>query len=146
MNGVNSLNLQITKVAGTNKDKYRDLDIVSYIPDAVTRLNEYADKLDSLCESMLVYTPGVKEIGAFSSAQVASEQLRSLASEPDQLAYRVSELTTSTNSVNQFLANLIDNLNKNELAIDRIYIYQKDAKIPGGAGMIKTIASSVKRL
>lgn len=145
MNGVNSLNLQITKVAGTNKDKYRDLDIVSYIPDAVTRLNEYADKLDSLCESMLVYTPGVKEIGAFSSAQVASEQLRSLASEPDQLAYRVSELTTSTNSVNQFLANLIDNLNKNELAIDRIYIYQKDAKIPGGAGMIKTIASSVKR-
>lgn len=145
MSGVNSLNLQITKVAGTNKDKYRDLDIESYIPDAVTRLNEYADKLDSLCESMLVYTPGVKEIGAFSSAQVASEQLRSLASEPDQLAYRVSELTTSTNSVNQFLANLIDNLNKNELAIDRIYIYQKDAKLPGNAGIVKSVTSSVKR-
>lgn len=145
MSGVNSLNLQITKVAGTNKDKYRDLDIESYIPDAVTRLNEYADKLDSLCESMLVYTPGVKEIGAFSSAQIASEQLRSLASEPDQLAYRVSELTTSTNSVNQFLANLIDNLNKNELAIDRIYIYQKDAKLPGNAGIVKSVASSVKR-
>ena len=145
MSGVNSLNLQITKVAGTNKDKYRDLDIESYIPDAVTRLNEYADKLDSLCESMLVYTPGVKEIGAFSSAQVASEQLRSLASEPDQLAYRVSELTTSTNSVNQFLANLIDNLNKNELAIDRIYIYQKYAKLPGNAGIVKSVTSSVKR-
>ncbi|MGN0294127.1 MAG: extracellular solute-binding protein [Lachnospiraceae bacterium] len=145
MSGVNSLNLQITKVAGTNKDKYRDLDIENYIPDAVTRLNGYADQLDSLCESMLVYNPDVKEIGAFSSAQIASEQLRSLASEPDQLAYRVSELTTSTNSVNQFLANLIDTLNKNELAIDRIYVYQKDAKLPGNAGIVKSVTSSVKR-
>lgn len=145
MSGVNSLNLQITKVAGTNKDKYRDLDIESYIPDAITRLNEYADKLDSLCDSMLVYNPKVKEIGAFSSAQIASKQLRSLASEPDQLAYRISELTTSTNSVNQFLANLIDTLNKNQLAIDRIYLYQKDARIPTNAGILKTITSSVKR-
>lgn len=145
MSGVNSLNLQITKVAGTNKDKYRDLDIESYIPDAVTRLNEYADKLDSLCENMLVYNPKVKKIGAFSSAAIASKQLRSLASKPDELAYRISELTTSTNSVNQFLANLIDTLNKNELAIDRIYLYQKDAKIPKNAGIFKSIAASVER-
>ena len=145
MNGVNSLNLQITKVAGTNKDKYRDLDIESYIPDAVTRLEEYADKLDQLCEDMKIYNPDVDEIGVFSSASVASEQLRSLASEPDQLAYRIAELTTSVNSVNQFLANLIDSLNKNQLAIDRIFLHQEDAKLPGNSGVLKSAAASAKR-
>lgn len=145
MNGVNSLNLQITKVAGTNKDKYRDLDIEAYIPDAVTRLEEYADKLDQFCEDMKIYNPDVDEIGVFSSANVASEQLRSLASEPDQLAYRIAELTTSVNSVNQFLANLIDSLNKNQLAIDRIFIHQEDAKLPGNSGVLKSTAASVKR-
>ena len=145
MNGVNSLNLQITKVAGTNKDKYRDLDIEAYIPDAVTRLEEYADKLDQFCEDMKIYNPDVDEIGVFSSANVAAEQLRSLASEPDQLAYRIAELTTSVNSVNQFLANLIDSLNKNQLAIDRIFIHQENAKLPGNSGALKSTAASVKR-
>lgn len=145
MSGVNNLNLQITKVAGTNKDKYRDLDIEQYIPDAITRLNEYADELDRLCDAMKIYNPDKKKIGAFSSASVAAEQLRSLASEPDDLAYRVSELTTSTNSVNQFLANLIDSLNQNDLAIDRIYLFQEDASLPKHSGFIESAASSVER-
>lgn len=145
MSGVNNLNLEITKVAGNNKDKYRDLDIEKYIPDAIDRLESYADTLDELCESMRVYNPDVKKIGAFSSAAVASEQLRSLASEPDDLAYRVAELTTSTNSVNQFLANLIDSLNKNELGIDRIYLYQEGAKLPKNAGFFTSIAASARR-
>lgn len=145
MGGVNNLNLEITKVAGTNKDKYRDLDIEKYIPDAVDRLEEYADTLDALCESVKVYNPKVKKIGAFSSASVASGQLRSLASEPDKLGFRIAELTTSTNSVNQFLANLIDSLNKNQLGIDRIYLYQEDAKLPKNAGFFASMGASVKR-
>lgn len=145
MGGVNNLNLEITKVAGTNKDKYRDLDIEKYIPDAVDRLEEYADTLDTLCESVKVYNPKVKKIGAFSSASVASGQLRSLASEPDKLGFRIAELTTSTNSVNQFLANLIDSLNKNQLGIDRIYLYQEDAKLPKNAGFFASMGASVKR-
>lgn len=145
MNGVNSLNLQITKVAGTNKDKYRDLDIEAYIPDAITRMEEYADKLDALCESMKVYNPDVKEIGVFSSAGVASKQLRSLAAEPDELAYRIAELTTSTNSVNQFLANLIDSLNKNQLAIDRIFLHQEGASLPENSNILESGAASAKR-
>lgn len=145
MSGVNNLNLEITKVAGNNKDKYRDLDIEKYIPDAVTRLEEYADTLDGLCEDMKKYNPNVKKIGAFSSAVIASEQLRSLASEPDDLAYRVSELTTSTNSVNQFLANLIDSLNNNALGVDRIYLYQEDARLPKGGGFFASLGAGLKR-
>lgn len=145
MGGVNNLNLEITKVAGTNKDKYRDLDIEKYIPDAIDRLEEYADTLDALCESVKIYNPKVKKIGAFSSASVASGQLRSLASEPDKLGFRIAELTTSTNSVNQFLANLIDSLNKNQLGIDRIYLYQEGAKLPKNAGFFASAGASVKR-
>lgn len=145
MAGVNNLNLEITKVAGNNKDKYRDLDIEKYIPDAITRLEEYADTLDELCESVKVYNPKVKEIGAFSSAAVAAEQLRSLAAEPDELAYRIAELTTSTNSVNQFLANLIDSLNGNQLGIDRIYLYQEGTKLPKNAGFFASIGAGIKR-
>lgn len=145
MNGVNNLNLEITKVAGTNKDKYRDLNIEEYIPDAIARLNGYADRLDALVESVRQYSPKAKRIGAFSSAGAASRQLRSLAGEPDELVYRVSELTTSSNSVNQLLANLVDSINKNALGIDRIYLYQDGAKVPSGSGFFASVAASFKR-
>ena len=52
MSGVNDLALEITKVAGTNKEKYRDLDLEAYIPDLVERMEGWADELDALHESV----------------------------------------------------------------------------------------------
>lgn len=53
--------------------------------------------------------------------------MRSLAKKPDELIYRIDELATSTSSVNQHLANLIDSLNGNDFSLDSIYLYQEDA-------------------
>lgn len=145
MSEVNDLALEITKVAGKNKDKYRDLDILKYIPDVKERLINWADQLDTLQESVKIYNPDVKKIAAFSSLSVASSRLRSLAKEPNRLPYRINELAQSTNSIIQYLANLIDVLNKNAIAIDKIYIYQKDAKLPKGEGFFTSIALNIER-
>lgn len=145
MNGVNDLSLEVTKVAGTNKDKYRDLNIVKYIPDVEQRLLDYANELDALRESMLVYNTEVQSIAAFSSMSVASEQLKSLAEEPNELTYRVAELSTSMNSVNKNLANAIDTINRNELSIDRIYLYQEDVKLPKQPGIFTSMGLNIQR-
>ncbi len=139
MNDVNDLALEITKVAGTNKDKYRDLDIVAYIPDIKERLISWAEELEELQTSVKIYNPSVKKIAAFSSLSVASQRLRSLAKDPKNIPYRINELAQSTNSVMQYLANLIDILNKNALSLDKVYIIGKDEKLPKGEGFFKSI-------
>lgn len=145
MSEVNDLSLEITKVAGTNKDMYRDLDILKYIPDVQDRLYGWAEELNALHESVKQYNPGVKRIAAFSSINVASRQLRSLGDEPDELAYRVAELATSVNSINIHLANLLDSINKSKLGLDRIYLYQEGSDIPASKGFFESIYYSVKR-
>jgi ABC-type glycerol-3-phosphate transport system substrate-binding protein len=145
MGEINDLSLEITKVAGTNKDQYRDLDLTRYIPNVQEKLYGWADELDALHESVKIYNPDVKKIAAVSSLSVASKQLRSLGKEPDELPYRVGELATSVNSINVHLANLIDSLNKNKLAIDRIYLYQEDAKLPKGKGFFESLFLSIRR-
>lgn len=145
MSEINDLSLEVTKVAGTNKDKYRDLKLTRYIPDVEERLYQWADSLDALHDSCLRYNEEVSKIAAFSSIKVASKQIRSLAKEPDELIYRVAELSSSINSINTQLANLIDSLNKNRLAIDRIYLYQEDAKLPKSYGFFSKAAKSIKR-
>lgn len=145
MSEVNDLALEVTKVAGKNKDKYRDLDIVKYIPDIKERLLHWADQLDSLHESVKEYNTNVKKIAAFSSLTVAAKSLRSLAEEPDEIPYRINELAQSTNSVIQYLANLIDILNRNAISFDKIYITEKDAKLPKGEGIISSLILNIKR-
>lgn len=127
MSQVNDLSLEVTKVAGTNKDKYRDFSLESYIPGIGDTLNGWADELATVMEYAKQYNPNKKKIAAFSSVTIAENQLRSLAKKPDELIYRMDELASSTSSVNQHLANLIDSLNGNALSLDSIYLYQDDS-------------------
>lgn len=128
MGKVNDLSLEVTKVVGTNKDKYRDFSLEGYIPGIGDTMTGWADELSQVMENAKVYNPGKDKIAAFSSVKIAENQLRSLAKKPDELIYRIDELATSTSSVNQHLANLIDSLNGNDFSLDSIYLYQEDAK------------------
>ena len=145
MAGVNDLSLEITKVAGTNSDKYRDLQLSRYIPDLEEKLYGYAAWLYDLEASAIVYSGGKDSVAILSSLVIAAEQLISLAEEPDEIPYRIAELSTSTNSVNQYLANTIDSLLKNNIAIDRVYIYQEDAQLPDAPGFFTSMWMSIQR-
>ncbi len=145
MSEINDLSLEITKVAGTNKDKYRDLDLETYIPGVGDSLFGYADKLDGLVESVRQYNPKVDQIGAFYSISVASSQLRNLAADPKELPYRMAELTTNSSSVTSYLATLLDELNRNRVSLDKIMVYQEDAELPSKPGFFKTIQLNISR-
>ncbi len=145
MAGVNDLALEITKVAGNNADKYRDLKLSRYIPGLEDTLNGYANQLIELEKSARHFTPKGKNVAVMSSMLVAANQLKSLAESPDEIPYRIAELSSSTNSVNQYLANTIDSLLENGTAIDRVYIYQEGAKLPEAPGFFSSMWMSIKR-
>lgn len=145
MSGVNDLALEITKVAGTNADKYRDLKLSRYIPDLEETLYGYADELCELEQSALKWSDSDKSVAVMSSMLIAAEQLRSLADNPDEIPYRIAELSTSMNSVNHYLANTIDNLIKNNLAIDRIWVYQSGAQLPKKPGIFQSCFMNISR-
>ena len=146
ISGVNDLALEITKVAGTNADKYRDLKLSRYIPNLEEQLLGYAQSLYDLQETARPYSgTNKKTIAIMSSMSIAAEQLISLAEEPDEIPYRVAELCTSPASVNRHLANTVDKLIKNNLAIDRIYVYQEDAKLPQKPNIFKSAGLNISR-
>ena len=149
MNAVNDLSLEVTKVAGSNKDKYRDLKLTRYIPDVEHRLYSWVDQLNDLLEQA-ARLPGVdaedgSEVAAFAYLGIAAKQLLTLAEEPDELIYRVDELSNSSNSINTQIANFVDIINDNILSIDRIYLYQEEAELPDGLGFFQSIWMAIKR-
>lgn len=147
MNGINDLSLEVTKVAGTKKDKYRDLRLTRYIPDVQERLYGWVDRLYELAEigTRYVDEDDPEDVAAFGYLMIAAKQLKSLGDEPNELIYRVAELSTSVNSINTQIANFIDLINDNNLSIDRIYVYQEDADLPGKLNIFQGIGLSVER-
>lgn len=147
MSQVNDLSLEVTKVVGTNKDKYRDFSLEKYIPEIGDMMRGWADQLNEIADSAKTFHPSVKEIAAFSSVTLASKQLIRLAKEPDELLYRIDELATSNDSVNRKLANLVDSITKNQMSLDRILIYQDGAsdQLPKSSGFFKKVGSVILR-
>lgn len=145
MSHVNDLSLEITKVAGTNTDKYRDLKLSRYIPNIEEQLYGYANELYALQDSVKCYVDEKDSVAILSTMSIAAEQLISLAEEPDEIPYRVGELCTSASSVNRQLSNTVDKLIANDLAIDRIWVYQDGATLPKKPGLFTNIAMTVKR-
>ncbi|MCR5331144.1 MAG: extracellular solute-binding protein, partial [Lachnospiraceae bacterium] len=144
---ISDLSLEVKKVAGTNKDKYRDLRITRYIPGVAETMQDWVDRLYDITKKAGTYvgTDNPEKVAAFSYLLIAAKQLRTLAEEPNDLVYRVDELSTSSNSINTQIANFVDLINDNNLAIDRIYIYQNGAKLPGGLGFFASIRQKIGR-
>ena len=145
MYGISDLALEITKVAGTNADKYRDLKLSRYIPDLEKKLTGYAERLEALEKQYIPYSGSDSNVAVMSSMLIAAKQLRSLAASPDEIPYRVGELASSANSANQHLAGAIDILLRNSVAIDRIYVYQEDAQLPRTPGFFASSGLNVRR-
>lgn len=147
MNGINDLSLEVTKVAGTNKDKYRDLKLTKYIPDVQERIYGWVDQLYALTESAMPYVDAKdpEDVAAFGYLLIAAKQLKTLGDEPNELIYRVAELSTSVNSINTQIANFVDLIGNNNLAIDRIYVHQEDVKLPKPLNFFQSIWMSIQR-
>ena len=122
-----------------------DLKLSKYIPNLEKTLYSYSDRLTKLEKSAVKWSDSDKNVAVMSSLIIAAKQLKSLADSPDSIPYRIDELSTSSNSVNHYLATTIDNLIANDLAIDRIYIYQDGAKLPSKPGFFKSCAMNVSR-
>lgn len=141
---ISDLSLEVSRVSSTT-DKYRTIKITDYVPDINERLAGWIKDLQDEYDRLAAYSTEDGNVGALSSLNLAIEKLESLAEEPNEIPYRVKELSTSSSSANQYIANFITDITKNGISFDRIYLYQEDTELPGKASIFSKIWGSVLR-
>ncbi|MGN0745909.1 MAG: extracellular solute-binding protein [Aristaeellaceae bacterium] len=145
LSAINGLSLEITRLTGgVTSDKYRDYNLLAYIPNLVELLEGWADQCDEAVAAMAQYTDA-DNMGLFSNMTLCADQLRRLAKEPEDLPRRLSELSTGSNSASRMLAQQLQDLAVNDLAIDQFYFYQTDAQLPGKVNFFQSAVLSVQR-
>ncbi len=142
---INDMSLQIMKVTGNNTSKYRDFDVLAFLPTIRDDLNDWADRIEDIYSRLAKFVPEVDTVGEYSTLQICVKQLRSLADDINDLPNRINELYQGDSSVGQYLANSLESLYSSPLTIDQIYIYQDSSKLPRQKGFFYKTAMSICR-
>lgn len=144
MSEINDLSLQITKVAGSSTDKYRDIDITAYIDDIEGTMAGWIKDMQGVYDTLSTYSDA-KNCGALSSLKTAITQLTDLAEKPSKIPYRKDELSSSSSSVNQYLANFITDIQGSNISFDSLYVYQDSKQLPKNKNVFVSVWESIKR-
>jgi ABC-type glycerol-3-phosphate transport system substrate-binding protein len=147
MNKITNLAILIRQLTGGVTDVNRDWDLIEYIPTISDDLYLIADEL----ENAYAYGNSLNQQNEAASGLVnlkyAIENLRKLASEPNQIPNNLSMLSEGTESVNQYLGDLLVSLTKQSLALDQFFIHGENADIPNAqANFISRIWNGIVQL
>ncbi|HLU23887.1 MAG TPA: extracellular solute-binding protein [Bacillaceae bacterium] len=151
INEINDINremqefaLTIKKLTGGEADQAREWNISEYIPDVPETLTGWADRLQKESEYVEKLN-GSTDSQDIASLNLAVQKLRTLSKEPDKVPNRLTELTEGSSSVSQLLGNLLLELPKQPLLIDRIYVHGTDDIPDAKVGFWKGLWFNVKR-
>ncbi|MCU9612681.1 extracellular solute-binding protein [Caldibacillus lycopersici] len=138
------LSLSIKKLTGNQDDKSREWNITEFFPDIEAQLDNWANRLDEESKYLKELYNG-DDSQDIVSLNLAVQKLRTLNEKPNEIPNRLTELTEGSSSVTQLLGNLLLELPKQPLLVDRFYVHG-DQDIPKDrASFWKTAAFNIKR-
>lgn len=142
---INALALEIKKLTGNQVDPFKEWVISDYIPDLEQRLTAIADDLQTDLDGLIAIngSGGSPEILTY---QMAIDNIRFLAQDPDKMPVRMNRFSEGPGSAAQLLGNLLPALQGQPLALDKIYIHSPDTPPPPASiSVFTSLTEGLKR-
>lgn len=128
---INDLALSVNKITGGNTDKYRDFELEEYGLGIEEKLTFWADTVEEIYDILAGSGPEGSKNGEIKLLDVAVKSLRELAEKPNELPQNIDRFSYGDSSVRQYLTTVAENLSFGNLSLDKIEVYQQDARLPG---------------
>ncbi len=126
---INALSLQVRRLTGNQADPYREWEIADYIPDIEGQLSAIATALAEDRAALVAINQGLNSQETM-NYQMALDNILFLARDPDKIPIRMNRLSEGPQSATQLLGNVLSSLQKQPLALDKIYIHSPDTPPP----------------
>lgn len=145
MRQIQNMALDVKRYTSGGTDLYRDWDIEAYFPDAADQIMSWADLLEDQHQSLLVLST-VNNPSEISQLKVAATRLRNIASDINRLPSRMVQFSDGDSSVNQILGNLMQNLLRPNLELERLIVHGDVSIGRAHANLFVTFWEGLKRL
>lgn len=144
MKEISDITLQIQKLTGNKVDKYRDWNLIDYIPDIKEKLLAWAERLQAQYEYVNSLNPSKKEIAEVVNLKMAIDGLKGLAKEPNEIPNRLSQLSQGSSSVSQQLGDLLLKISESPISLDKIYVFSEENLPKPNAGFFTSLKEGIK--
>lgn len=134
VNEINDTGIQMKRIKGSNSDDTaavdtnRTWDILQYMPDILTDLQDWQDRLHRVYQTLEELAG--EEPSFASDISLAAQNLERLASEPREIPNRMSLLSDDSSSAAQLLALTLTKIYDQNLSVDCFYLHGSDTKLP----------------
>lgn len=126
---INNLALEIRHLTGSQVDRYREWEISEYIPNIEERLAGIAAKLAADKAALQAINSG-QNSPEILNYQMALDNILLLRDEPNKIPVRMNRLAEGPQSAAQLLGSVLVALQKQPLALDKIYVHSPDVAPP----------------
>lgn len=144
MNQINELSLEIKKLTGNTSDRYRDWDLIDYIPDIEVRMDNWIEVLYEIVDGLQAYS-NQENPGQLTNINLAIERLEELREDVDDIPTKMVMLSDGSSSASQFLGATIQALLENGLDIEKIFVTGDEDLPAPKAGFFTRNWESIKR-
>lgn len=132
MDEISELGMHLQKLTAGSNDLNRTWDMDAYVPDAVERINAFADSIDKIYADLEKI--GGCEPSFASNLVYAADTLRDLTEEPEKIPNKTEQLHAGDSSANKYLGTVLTALTSQGLSLDRIYICTNEKLMPKASG------------
>lgn len=142
---IDTLALEIRRLTGNQRDPNREWDLAQYIPDIQERLDTLISRLVRDKDTLLSIDPAGASPEVL-TYQMAIDNLRFLAADPDMIPVYMSRFSEGTGSAAQQLGSLLPMLQNQPLALDRLFIHAPEQPPqPPQVSLITSIIEDIRR-
>ena len=144
---VMQLELEITKITGSNRDKNRTWQMTRYLPEIPDYLSAYTTLIHHIQYSLQYYTPNGVNSAILSYLDKALDFIAKMAEYPDEIALHKENLTSGRdNSVLKSMSNFTTELVTQDFTLDRIYVYGNEELPRAKATLLSALGNSLETL
>jgi ABC-type glycerol-3-phosphate transport system substrate-binding protein len=127
---MSQLGLDITKLTRNNTDQGIDWEMLDYFPDLLVMLSTWIDELETVNDVIRSLYGFQNDAQLVRDLEAAISKIEKIESEVNELPRRLTLLSTGSSSAVQLITNQLDNLLKQPLIIDAIFIHTADHQLP----------------
>ncbi len=139
--------LEIGKIRGADKDKYRTWNMTKYIPEIPDYLDSYLTLITYiryLSQDNSTYGINSALLSDMDKALIFIKQVRKY---PDEIALYTEKLTGRDNSILVAMSNFTSEILKSKFTLDRIYVGSEKDKLPkASANIAERFANGAQKL
>jgi ABC-type glycerol-3-phosphate transport system substrate-binding protein len=123
-NHVSQLDLELTKITGTEKDKNRTWQMTRYMPEIPDYLAAYETLINEIKYLLQDYTPNGVNSALMAELDKAMAFIDQMSEYPDEIAlYKINLTKARDNSVLKSMSDFASELVTQDFALDMIYVY-----------------------